>query len=316
MNTFLRHTALIFSTLCATVLNAQQVNLTLERDSIMIGEQVAVTLAVDYRVNVDSSFVTWPELGESLSEGVDIISKSGIDTIANIDDADPFIFRQEMRMQISAFDSGFFAIEPLQFVVNGEIVESNAALLSAYYPVVDMQADIKDIKGIHNIEFGFWDWIKVYWYWVVTGVVVLGLLGWLIWYLTRKKRVVAHEQVAPQVVVPAHVLALKRLDELEKRKLWQDGKVKAYYTILTNIFREYLERRYDIRAMEETSEEIMIGVRRKALSGDVIERIGELLALADLVKFAKEKPLPSDHERAISAIREFVNNSKLEPEHV
>ena len=291
---------------------AQDVYLTLGKDSILIGEQVEGEIKVVYRIDQDSSHVTWPEIGETLAEGVDILTRGKIDTIANADDSNPLIFHQIMKINVSSFDSGFFAIDPLKFVVNGDSIESNAALLSVYYPAIDMQADIKDIKGIKNIEFGFVDWLKANWLWVLIGLIVLIGGIWSVVTLNKKKPQNEKEQETPKVVIPEHIVALKRLKELKEKQLWQEGKVKAYYSELTNIFRHYLERRYNIPALEVTSHEIMIGLKRKAISQDTIEQIGELLVLADLVKFAKEKPLPNDHDRAFYAITDFINSSKRE----
>ena len=291
---------------------AQNVYLTLDKDSILIGEQVEGEIKVVYRIDQDSSHVTWPEIGETLTEGVDILTRGKIDTIANADDSNPLIFHQIMKINVSSFDSGFFAIDPLKFVVNGDSIESNAALLSVYYPAIDMQADIKDIKGIKNIEFGFVDWLKANWLWVIIGLFVLIVGIWAVVTLNRKNPQSEKEQEAPRVVIPEHIVALKRLKELKEKQLWQAGKVKAYYSELTNIFRHYLEGRYNIPALEVTSHEIMIGLKRKSIQQDTVEQIGELLVLADLVKFAKEKPLPNDHERAFCAITDFINSSKRE----
>lgn len=304
------HIILFISLLSGGTALSQEVYLTLDRDSILIGQQVEAEIKVVYRVDVDSSHVIWPDLGESLGEGVDILTKGRIDTIANADDSDPLIFNQVMKLNVSSFDSGYFAIEPLKFIVNGENIESNAALLSVYYPNIDMEADIKDIKGIKNIEFGFVDWIKVNWLWILIGILVLGGGIWALIALTKKKQKDESISEEKKAVIPAHLTAFERLEELRAKKLWQEGKVKPYYTELTNIFREYLEKRYDIPALEATTDEIMIGLKRKAIHQNVIEQIGELLVLADLVKFAKEKPLPSDHERAFSAIQDFVESSK------
>lgn len=307
----LSHIALIFILLIGGTAKAQEAFLRLAADSIMIGQPVEAEIKVVYRIDVDSSHVDWPELDESLTEGVDILNKGKIDTIANADDSDPLIFHQILKIQVSSFDSGFYAIEPLKFFVNGDSIESNAALLSVYNPPLDMEGDIKDIKGIKNIEYGFVDWAKANWLWILIGLVVLGGGIWAVVLLTRKKPEDEQYVQAQKAVIPAHISALERLINLQNKKLWQEGKVKPYYTELTDIFRQYLERRYDIPALEETSDEIMIGLKRKTIDQQVIERISELLMLADLVKFAKEKPLPSDHERAFSAIKEFVESSKV-----
>jgi hypothetical protein len=39
---------------------------------------------------------------------------------------------------------------------------------------------------------------------------------------------------------------------------------------------------------------------------EAIDFIRQVLVLADLVKFAKEKPLPVEHERSLTLARQFV----------
>jgi len=39
---------------------------------------------------------------------------------------------------------------------------------------------------------------------------------------------------------PAHVIAFRELEKLKNEELWQKGEIKRYYTILTDILRQYL----------------------------------------------------------------------------
>jgi hypothetical protein len=107
------------------------------------------------------------------------------------------------------------------------------------------------------------------------------------------------------------VIALRELDGLAELKLWQQGEFKHYYTRLTEIIRQYMERRYGIPAMEMTSREIhqawaTSGEDREDLAGN----LDLLLNLADLVKFAKEKPVASDNEENLERAYDFVHKTK------
>ena len=42
-----------------------------------------------------------------------------------------------------------------------------------------------------------------------------------------------------------------------------------------------------------------------------MNKLTQTLTLADLVKFAKEQPLPNENEMSIAAAIEFVNTTKL-----
>jgi predicted RNA binding protein with dsRBD fold (UPF0201 family) len=87
------------------------------------------------------------------------------------------------------------------------------------------------------------------------------------------------------------------LNTLEKKELWQHGEIKEYYSELTNIVRNYIEEAIEIPAMESTTYELIEGLKiaslrkKMKLSQETIENLFVVLKQADLVKFAKSKPL-------------------------
>ena len=91
--------------------------------------------------------------------------------------------------------------------------------------------------------------------------------------------------------------ATSLLNTLEKKELWQKGEVKAYYSELTDITRNYIEEAIEIPAMESTTSELIVGLRnasqkkKMAVSQETLENLERVLKQADLVKFAKSKPL-------------------------
>jgi hypothetical protein len=72
---------------------------------------------------------------------------------------------------------------------------------------------------------------------------------------TQKEKEVPVDE---KFLLPPHVWALKELDKLNQKKLWQSGEVKSYYSELTDIARTYIELRYKIPAMEKTTDELWI----------------------------------------------------------
>ena len=49
----------------------------------------------------------------------------------------------------------------------------------------------------------------------------------------------------------------KQLEKLKQAQLWQNGKIKAYYSDLSDILRLYIENRYNSPALEMTTDEIL-----------------------------------------------------------
>jgi len=92
---------------------------------------------------------------------------------------------------------------------------------------------------------------------------------------------------------PAHVIAYEKLDSLTAENLPAQGELMAYYVGLSEIVRDYLERRFRFFALEMTSEEIRACVDELDLSPEGRAGIDGFLTETDLVKFADFAPTES-----------------------
>ena len=114
--------------------------------------------------------------------------------------------------------------------------------------------------------------------------------------------------------IPAHIIAFGKLEILKGEKLWQEGKLKQYHSSLTDIVREYIENRYKIQALEQTTDEILWSFRNVAIDEESKTKLKRVLVVADLVKFAKEIPLPAENEMSLTNSYDFINGTKREEE--
>jgi hypothetical protein len=173
------------------------------------------------------------------------------------------------------------------------------------------QSMLKD-EGLYtqkNLPFIFAE-IKDYAIYGTIALIIIGLLVWLlVWYLRNKWQ--GRERVAkPAPKLPPHVLAIKALEELKNRKLWQDGKHKLYYSSLTEILRVYIDGRWDIGALEMTTDEIISALRDVELPHQSRSALVAILRTADMVKFAKATPDAEENEQAFTDAYYFVENTK------
>ena len=99
------------------------------------------------------------------------------------------------------------------------------------------------------------------------------------------------------------------LQQVKDEKLWQSGKIKEFYTEITDILREYMDRRFGINAMELTSEQILAFVRKNPEMEEVRQLLRQMLELSDLVKFAKFIPLEDENQRSMSDAFVFVEKT-------
>jgi hypothetical protein len=126
--------------------------------------------------------------------------------------------------------------------------------------------------------------------------------------LLAKRRLAS---AAPPPPIPPDVVALGALDALRARRLLESGALKEYYSTLTDIVRAYLEGRYRVRAPEMTTEEFLLASSRDGrLGGAHRSLLGEFLSESDLVKFARHRPSTDDGERAYTAARRFVEDTR------
>jgi len=158
------------------------------------------------------------------------------------------------------------------------------------------------------------DWVKdnILMISIIAGSIILLIL--LIYFINRYYK---NKPVPPLVEpppIPAHIIALEKLDKLKAEMLWQNGKLKQYHSQLTDIVRDYIERRFYLPALEQTTEEIIFSFRNVAVDKESMGKLKQILILADLVKFAKELPLPNENEISMTNAYDFVNGTKKDEE--
>lgn len=141
------------------------------------------------------------------------------------------------------------------------------------------------------------DWSR----WIAAAIVALAVLAAVVWWLRRRAR---RETLAPPPPqLPADYVALTELTRIEKLDLVAEGRLKEHYTLVTDCIRHYLEARYNVEAMDQTSSELLLELRERRIT---VTKLEELLQESDLVKFAKHTPPAADAEAILTTAREIV----------
>ncbi len=313
---FISAIVLLLSVMFSYSVNGQTVKATakLDTNSIRIGQQVKLQLSVQYRVdNGQQMKIYWPAIADTLIKEVEVVSQSKVDTLIP-DKNNPFEFVQTKIVYITSFDSGYWAIPPFKFIVNADTngISTEPLLLEVGTVAVDTALAIKDIKSPFEEKYTWIDWLKDNMY-VVYGTLAAILIIVIVIFLIRYFRKVPPPMVVVEAPkVPAHIIAIEKLDKLKDEKLWQEGKLKLYHSTLSDIVREYIENRFKIQAMEQTTDEILHGFRNVAIDEESRMKLKQLLFLSDMVKFAKEQPLPNENEMSLTNAYDFVNGTKKE----
>ncbi|GAB5538415.1 MAG: hypothetical protein Salg2KO_05180 [Salibacteraceae bacterium] len=275
----------------------------LSKEQILIGEQTTVSIEIGAHAADTVDMPTWKD---TLIKEIEIIRQSKVDTTFTGEHLEQRVLRQNLT--VTGFDSGYYAIAPLVAHINNEPIESNPFLISVSPVPIDTAKGIYDIRGIAQVPFSLSDWLRENWTWIsaiLLGILVIG--AFVYWYYNRPT---ADPVVKEAPIRPAHEIALERLNELRSKQLWQKGDTKEYYSELTDILREYIELRFHIPALEQTSEEIIQSMRRSPdFDDEIVASTRRVLFLADLVKFAKEKPIGAENDTNLDRVEEFIRNS-------
>ena len=153
------------------------------------------------------------------------------------------------------------------------------------------------------------------WPWILAGLVAGPLLyvgGRWLWdkLPRRKKETEIEEKPAPVDDRPAEVIAYEELDRIEALDLPAEGAFKRHFSLVTACLRAYIERRYDVPALDRTTYELMRDLRKIISSQEARSLLRDLLNEADLVKFAKFTPTVTAARAMLSSARRFVDITK------
>lgn len=273
----------------------------IDRDTLLVGEQTNYT--IDFEGKVGSDF-QWPIFEEKLNDSIEIIEVLSPDSSMSGD-----VLRISQKLVITSFDSALYQIPAIKLGIGDDTIYSNKVQLYVNTVAVDTSASsLADIKAPAEAPYT-WDDFDEY---IYIGLAVLLLIVAIIYILYKRSQQPKKEKVIEKPKVPAHVTALNELTQLENKKLWQEGKTKEYFSELTEILRKYLEARYNVEAMEQTSDEVISKMSNLHLvSALQLENITSVLRQADQIKFAKGISLPDENTRAFDLIKQFVEQTQL-----
>lgn len=268
--------------LCSATVFAQQRQVTTAIDTTKnkIGAEFKLTL----KTNVDTlSKVVFPNAKNF--GALEVIQSYPIDTIKTND-------RYELvkKYGLTQFDSGNYTIPRIPVMVNGQPIFSDSIRVQVANVAVDtLKQKMYDIKDIVPVKGAIGDWWRY-----LLALLLIAAAGYFLYTFIKKRQLRKLEELTFKTPIEK---ATMLLSTLEKKELWQKGEVKTYYSELTDIARNYIEETIHIPAMESTTSELIAGLRaasakqKMTLTPETVENLERVLRQADLVKFAKSKPL-------------------------
>lgn len=280
----------------------------IEPDSIGIGDRFDVVIDVDRDL---VQVVEFPTFTPDPRSGLETVTSHPVDTLSR----DGRRLRLRKRYTLAAFEEGEFRLAPppvlyldkniTDTLPTGEPLE----LQVGTFRIDSTSRSIYDLKGQRTLPFRYGE-IGGYVAWGLVGTLLLAALLYAGYRIRKRYGRRIGDLFRPSPPLPPHVAAIRALEALRARKLWQSGRCKQYYSELTDILRTYLAERYDFGAREMTSDEILREIRRRDLPKRCTTDLHGILREADMVKFAKAEPDAEQNEANYSKAYDFVEQTK------
>ena len=293
----------------------------LSADTVMIGDRVTLTVEVEKDVMQHIVFPTFNFTPKSTTEGEEPQAPAE-PSIEVIRDFAPDTIQQEgrrvllrKRYEMAVYDEGIYKLGKAQVlyldknIIDTLVAEREEELFVKTFQIDSTMTTVRDLKPQMTLKLRFAE-ISGYLTIALGVLLLLALAVYLLIRYLHKRGKHLSDLFKPAPPVPAHIVAIEALEKLYNEKLWQNDKHKLYYSGLSDILRTYIAGRFEVGAMEMTTDEIADALRNIDIEQKPKMDLLAVLRDADLVKFAKATPEAEDNELAYSKAYHFVEETK------
>jgi len=270
---------------------SQQASATIDRDKILLGEQITLQLKAEDIHPQDNPVAAWFDLPDTINH-LEVVRRSPIDTVA-VDGSTTYF----QNIIITSFDSGKWMLPAMQL----KLQNNNTVLNTEPFTIEVLPVDVSNLQQYHEMKDIIpvevkTDWLRVFIFAAILIVVVI-----IIYYLTKRRK------VKPAIKQPAAKPSLfeetiARLEALQKENL----PATVFYAKLDAICRNYLQEQLHIRALHLTQDELMVQSNVYLQQQDVRIAFYQLLRLMNAVKFAKYVPPAAQQTESINTAKATV----------
>ena len=284
-----------------------------QANQLLIGEPVEITLELSYPASIANENVKIPSFkkGDTLGNGWEIWE---VDTVkfSNFENENgEYVSQLIQNIEIANFDTGFKEIPKFKALVNNKSISTNSLPFTINSVKLADDQTIKNIKDLKLDPLTFIEklmlWLKKYWIYILLPILIVILIIYLYKKFKAKEPLPSNLK---EPAIPIADLLLEKLKKIEKKKLWQNGKYKQYFTKVNDVAREFIEHRYKVSTFEKTSNEIIDSLQLSSMENDWLTKLEKLFTISDLVKFAKQIPTENENISAISTVRELIVNER------
>lgn len=295
---------------------SQNIEIVCNTNQIRIGEAFELQVKINFENGQLITGINWPQFTDTFTNSS--ITYLGESKVRNQSPKDEITGPSVTKYyRLTSFQPGNVSISPYSvYLASGDSLVSNMAFIKVLPVEIDTSKGIVDIKNIYIPTYNFNDyvnltliWLKNNWY---VPTILLATLIYLFYRRIKRKNELKKQLEKPVVLIPPHIEAIQRLEKLRGEGLLEKGLNKLFYIELSDIIRNYIERRFNVPALEQTTEEILHFLRLSDLEKNNREQLSFILYLADLVKFAKHQPAQQENSIAFEKAYEFIEKTKEE----
>ena len=283
-----------------------QVDVKLDSLQLYIGQQTNLTLSVTFDAKQK---LQMPDIkkGQELIPDIEVVEVGSPDT-AVLNDGKRMTVSQAYT--ITAWDSAFYYLPPMQVMVDTSRYESKSLALKVYTVDIDtLHLDqFFPPNDIMELPFMWEEWRMV----IFGSLLFLLMLACIavLWYHVKHGKPIVRF-IRRKKKLPPHQVAMTEIERIKSERKWAEEDSKEYYTLLTDTLRNYIRDRYGFNAMEMTSTEIIDRLISEN-NQEALDELREIFRTADLVKFAKWSTLINENDANLVAAVEYVNQTKIE----
>ena len=273
---------------------------------LTIGDRMTLRLEVTHPID---SRVILPQV-EKQWGAFEVIDQSEPETIDNNDGT----ATTGKDIVVTLFEPGEFQTPPLVVThrkPDGSLEELGTPVIPLKITsVLTEDMELRDLKPQADLP------VPPIWPWVVASllltILILGLLAGvgLLLYHRWKKRANLELTPAPFVDTrPPEVIAYSELDRIEALNLPARNQIKDHYSLVDVCLRRYIEGRYEIPALEQTSAELRNAFRRSPAPAEDAAEFMDIFSESDLVKFARYVPHADNVKGLVNRARTVVTTT-------
>ena len=283
-------------------LQAQNINASVDRNSILIGEQIKLVVTADNVDVIKHPIVQWPQIPDTFNH-FEVIERSIIDTVSKNG-----VHHYEQTFILTSLDEGFWDIPAFNLLFSKKTSRNPVRLPTPSIKIKVFPADISRLKNYHDIKNimqtpkeSDHSQTKTNSIIALIAVIVLIIVLWAVF----KRRRIKSKTLEKKGMLNSIDWILEQLTLLEKKQIPDKDAVKEYYHQLYQLCRQYFSIEFDINVLYCTTEEWMGILERVELDKKNKAAFYELVKKADSVRFA-DRDIAENLNEEISTARNFV----------